>query len=197
MLRLSLYAILFCFVFSILHQPKESRNASQNIFNPNNGNAGRVLLLTAHPDDECMFFAPTISALVGKIHEEEGVSNALHSEVARRNTTALYSLCLSIGDADSLGHIRREELGRSLDVIGIAKSNRWVLDHMYVIISYLLTKLCTILISPTSDLKDNMTSNWSPKIIAEVLMPYIIEHQISTVCIHIFCSYIPHTTQLQ
>ena len=42
------------------------------------GAAHRVLLLTAHPDDECMFFAPTLVSLV-------------------QNSVALFSLCLSAG----------------------------------------------------------------------------------------------------
>src|SRR5260370_13413238 len=40
----------------------------------------RVLLLTAHPDDECFFFGPTLLAL-----SEQG--------------TAVYSLCVSNGSA--------------------------------------------------------------------------------------------------
>jgi N-acetylglucosaminylphosphatidylinositol deacetylase len=67
----------------------------------------RILLVTAHPDDECLFFAPTILAL---------------------NSSNLYSLCLSTGDADGLGEIRVGELGHSLDVLGIDKTRRWVVD---------------------------------------------------------------------
>ena len=40
---------------------------------------GRVLLITAHPDDECMFFAPTILALTRVAPED------------------VYLLCLSNG----------------------------------------------------------------------------------------------------
>ncbi len=39
---------------------------------------GEVLLVTAHPDDECMFFAPTILAF-------------------RENANAVFLLCLSQG----------------------------------------------------------------------------------------------------
>lgn len=132
MLRLSFYVVIFCFAFAILRLPKESQNAYSNISNLENGNAGRVLLLTAHPDDECMFFAPTITALVTRIYGDASAPRALEVELDRRNATIIYSLCLSIGDADSLGHIRRGEIGRSLDVLGISKSNRWVLDRPYV-----------------------------------------------------------------
>ena len=41
----------------------------------------------------------------------------------------VFSLCLSLGDADGLGTVRREELERSLDVLGIGCANRAVVDH--------------------------------------------------------------------
>ena len=72
-----------------------------------------VLLLTAHPDDECMFFAPTILAL---------------QKPPASQQVALHSLCLSVGNADGLGDIRRRELAASLDVLGIAEGRRWVID---------------------------------------------------------------------
>lgn len=59
-----------------------------------------VLVLTAHPDDECMFFAPTIHAL-------------------RAHGVQVSALCLSQGNADGLGHLRTSELVRSYDVLGV------------------------------------------------------------------------------
>ena len=73
----------------------------------------RPLLLTAHPDDECMFFAPTILAL---------------QEAPLLHPPKLHSLCLSVGNADGLGDIRRRELEGSLEVLGIGEGRRWVID---------------------------------------------------------------------
>lgn len=56
--------------------------------------------MTAHPDDEVMFFAPTILALVGM-----GVQ--------------VHALCLSTGDADKLGDTRRQELVASYARLGV------------------------------------------------------------------------------
>ncbi|KAI9184407.1 N-acetylglucosaminyl-phosphatidylinositol de-N-acetylase [Blastocladiella emersonii ATCC 22665] len=50
-----------------------------------------VLFVTAHPDDECMFFGPAILAL-------EGAGVPVHL------------LCLSSGNADGLGAVRAKEL---------------------------------------------------------------------------------------
>ena len=83
------------------------------------GQAARILLLTAHPDDECMFFAPTITALTSP-----------SADTATENAAApeLFSLCLSVGDADGLGKTRREELVHSLDVLGVSQHHRWLVD---------------------------------------------------------------------
>ncbi|KAG5912747.1 hypothetical protein E4U42_001922 [Claviceps africana] len=56
----------------------------------------RICLLIAHPDDEAMFFAPTVLALT---RPETGN----HVKI----------LCLSTGDADGLGETRRKELVKS------------------------------------------------------------------------------------
>ncbi|XP_063234381.1 N-acetylglucosaminyl-phosphatidylinositol de-N-acetylase [Bacillus rossius redtenbacheri] len=65
----------------------------------------RVLLVTAHPDDECMFFGPTIVKL------------------ARRAECQLFLLCLSQGDYRNLGRQRRRELWASCKVLGIPDSH--------------------------------------------------------------------------
>jgi len=69
-----------------------------------------VLLLTAHPDDEVMFFAPTLRAL-------------------RKQDVEIKVLCLSNGNAEGLGAIRERELGDSLDVLGIGRENGAVINH--------------------------------------------------------------------
>lgn len=83
------------------------------------GEPTRILLLTAHPDDECMFFAPTLLGLAKSVHRVSGPDRLLE----------IFSLCLSVGNADGLGTIRRDELGRSLDVLGVPSSRRWVEDR--------------------------------------------------------------------
>lgn len=73
--------------------------------------ANKVLLVTAHPDDEAMFFAPTILSLT-----------------PRRNIS-FFHVCLSTGNADGLGSTRKTELGYSLDILGVSRRSRWLLDH--------------------------------------------------------------------
>ncbi|KAH8178703.1 glcNAc-PI de-N-acetylase domain-containing protein [Sarocladium implicatum] len=62
----------------------------------------RICLLIAHPDDEAMFFAPTVLALT---RPETGN----HVKI----------LCLSTGDADGLGETRKKELVKSGMQLGL------------------------------------------------------------------------------
>jgi len=73
----------FAFLFSLVmyNKPKSS-----SLF------SGNILLVTAHPDDECVFFSPTLDAI-------------------RADPSAkLFLLCLSNGDGDGLGKVREKEL---------------------------------------------------------------------------------------
>lgn len=65
----------------------------------------RVLIVTAHPDDECMFFGPTILSLL------------------RRNNCNVYLLCLSNGNFEQKGNIRREELWQACKILKLRDEN--------------------------------------------------------------------------
>ena len=88
----------------------------------------RILLLTAHPDDETFFFGPTLTSLIPvSASSKSNVSGPVSLTFPQ-----VYSLCLSVGNADGLGDIRRRELGDSLDTLGVAEDRRWILDKSYV-----------------------------------------------------------------
>ncbi|XP_054065311.1 N-acetylglucosaminyl-phosphatidylinositol de-N-acetylase isoform X1 [Rissa tridactyla] len=76
------------------------------------GRAGgvRALLVTAHPDDEAMFFAPTVLGL-GKAGARPAV------------------LCCSPGNYYHQGEIRKKELEQSCFLLGIPASDITVIDH--------------------------------------------------------------------
>ncbi|OJJ51000.1 hypothetical protein ASPZODRAFT_55518 [Penicilliopsis zonata CBS 506.65] len=72
----------------------------------------RICLLIAHPDDEAMFFAPTVLALT-----KPDLGN--HLKI----------LCLSTGNADGLGPIRKKELVQSALHLGVRnESDVFVVD---------------------------------------------------------------------
>ncbi|GAC95597.1 glycan biosynthesis protein [Pseudozyma hubeiensis SY62] len=68
-----------------------------------------ALLVTAHPDDEAMFFAPAVQALAAA-------------------GTSIFALCLSTGNAAGLGMKRTEELFASYDQLGVSASRVKYLD---------------------------------------------------------------------
>ncbi|XP_047462305.1 N-acetylglucosaminyl-phosphatidylinositol de-N-acetylase [Mugil cephalus] len=75
-----------------------------------NGCDVRALIVTAHPDDECMFFSPTIVRLV-----------ELNARV--------HLLCLSEGNYYNQGAQRKEELLNSCAVLGIPASRVTIVNH--------------------------------------------------------------------
>ncbi|KAG9601387.1 LmbE-like protein, partial [Aureobasidium melanogenum] len=93
----------------------------------------RICLLIAHPDDEAMFFAPAVLALT-----RPELGN--HIKI----------LCLSSGDADGLGHIRKQELVKSGLLLGLRNAD-------------------DVLILDDERFPDSMTTTWDSKAIANLL----------------------------
>ncbi|KAL8042787.1 hypothetical protein ABFX02_09G075700 [Erythranthe guttata] len=108
-LVLSVIAIWFASLLKILHGSSSSSKAA---FLDDGGNSRRrnVLLVIAHPDDESMFFAPVINYLISRGHN-------------------MHVLCMSTGNADGMGNIRKEELYLASAVLKIPTKQVKVLDH--------------------------------------------------------------------
>ncbi|KAE9398468.1 LmbE-like protein [Gymnopus androsaceus JB14] len=147
------HVLILSVLIAALYRPTDSGNIFRNDF-PESSDPLRILLVTAHPDDECLFFAPTILALTNR-------SRLADASIKQENDNELFSLCLSIGDADGLGHIRREEYEKSLDVLGIKDTNRIVLDDPH--------------------LQDNMGVSWDPIYIAGVVDDFVLQYNITTI----------------
>lgn len=110
--------VLIAFLARALIYSAQS-DATAFVSNVSDATEANILLLTAHPDDECMFFAPTLLGI-------SSWANSLEGE--KSTTTNLHSLCLSVGNADALGNVRRDELSKSLDVLGIDENRRQLID---------------------------------------------------------------------
>ncbi len=157
---------LIAFVLSVLIGASYTSLDSNTLFitqrgGENYNKAKNVLLVTAHPDDEAMFFAPTILSLT------------------KTRDISLFHLCLSNGNADGLGTTRKTELGYSLDILGVDRRKRWLIDHLYVHLSYCAVQWLT---ERNSDLQDNITAHWDPEVIVKTVKPYISGLKIDTVC---------------
>ncbi|VVT48406.1 uncharacterized protein SAPINGB_P001763 [Magnusiomyces paraingens] len=62
-----------------------------------------VFLLTAHPDDESMFFGPTLHRL-------------------SKNNVSVNIICFSTGDNEGIGHVRKAELEAAVSYFGSEKN---------------------------------------------------------------------------
>jgi len=86
----------------------------------------RICLLIAHPDDEAMFFAPTLLALT-------------RPELGNH----LKILCLSSGNEDGLGETRKKELVKSGMMLGLRNEDDvLVIEDSYVSLSPRTYPLC-------------------------------------------------------
>lgn len=70
----------------------------------------RALLIVAHPDDETMFFAPTLHGL-------------------RLSGSAIYMLCISTGNSGGIGVKRKYELAKAFAIHGLSLDNLTILDY--------------------------------------------------------------------
>ncbi|XP_033618659.1 N-acetylglucosaminyl-phosphatidylinositol de-N-acetylase isoform X6 [Fukomys damarensis] len=83
------------------------------------GAGSRTLLVTAHPDDEAMFFAPTVLGLARLKHQ-------------------VSLLCFSAGNYYNQGETRKKELLQSCDVLGIPPSRVMIIDNRFLCCSPVL-----------------------------------------------------------
>ncbi|KAI9110889.1 hypothetical protein K1719_018009 [Acacia pycnantha] len=88
----------------VLNSHLRSRSLSKSLRKKN------VLIVIAHPDDESMFFTPTINYLTSRGHY-------------------IHILCLSIGDADSKGSTRKRELFQACATLKVPMQQVKVVDH--------------------------------------------------------------------
>jgi len=70
-------------------------------------------------------------------------------------------LCLSYGDSEGLGQVRKEEFHRAMDVLKIPANNRWILNHPL--------------------LQDDIKMMWEPSVVATQVEPYVTDYRIDTI----------------
>jgi N-acetylglucosaminylphosphatidylinositol deacetylase len=102
----------------------------------------KVLLVVAHPDDEAMFFSPLLIA-------------------AKANHWRMSILCISTGNFDGLGFIRKQEMMSSADIYDIPRDEVNVIDN--------------------EQLQDGMANNWPAELIRDIVLECITKDQYDTV----------------
>ncbi|OAV93070.1 hypothetical protein PTTG_08280 [Puccinia triticina 1-1 BBBD Race 1] len=149
-----------------LRNPDGSADSFQGEWwvSPNLTRADRIMLVVAHPDDECLFFSPTLLNLLSPrfVNRTEFNSSTPHpqpqnnsSEDAQINLEfpRAHILSLSSGNADGLGIKRTREMRASCWAFGIPSPHCIVLDH--------------------PELPDSMSVWWPEDTIAEFVRLYV------------------------
>ncbi|KAG7942331.1 hypothetical protein I3843_16G097400 [Carya illinoinensis] len=140
----SLVLVLVVCLCKILHG---SSSHFRNSF-LNTGNIGgafhkrNVLLVIAHPDDESMFFSPTINYLTSTGHN-------------------LHVLCLSTGDTDGKGNIKKEELYQACEILKVPLQQVKIIDHL--------------------DLQDGFGRIWNHTLLASIIEEEIMSYGIDSI----------------
>ena len=105
------------------------------------------VLVTAHPDDETMFFLPTLYNLINTNNDKK------RDDVTCDNQ--FYILCLSNGNFDGLGIQRTEELHKAVNLIS-SQIHVTVLDH--------------------PQLQDGPRQSWSKECITNIMIQFLKQH---------------------
>eukprot|EP00268_Persea_americana_P047072 TRINITY_DN4878_c0_g1_i4.p1 TRINITY_DN4878_c0_g1~~TRINITY_DN4878_c0_g1_i4.p1 ORF type:complete len:258 (-),score=18.64 TRINITY_DN4878_c0_g1_i4:418-1191(-) len=107
---LILVLIVLLWLVSLCIVLNASSTLSTSKFLSNSAGKRNVLLVIAHPDDESMFFSPTILYLSSRGHN-------------------LHILCFSTGNADGKGNVRKAELYQACAILEVALQQVKILDH--------------------------------------------------------------------
>ncbi|KAK3231982.1 hypothetical protein Dsin_003863 [Dipteronia sinensis] len=126
-------------LYKILNASRSQSNADDFL---GTGEKRNVLLVIAHPDDESMFFSPTINYLISRGHN-------------------VHILCMSTGNADGIGNIRKDELYHACAVLKIPLKQVKVLDHV--------------------DFQDGFGKLWNRNLMAKIVEEEVIAHAINLI----------------
>ena len=156
------------------------------------GVKGPVLFVTAHPDDESMFFAPAILGILRHFNstmmkkrqralnelreieerldygedlddDEQELMTSLIETVENNQHAAddIFILCLSQGNNDGIGDVRREEFISACRTLGLHEDHVFIIDHR--------------------ELQDGPGNHWKLHIMNSIIRHYVEEFHIKSI----------------
>jgi len=124
----------------------------------------RILLVIAHPDDECLFFGPMLLGML------RASPSSLEDSIQADNETETHShhtgpdvhiLCLSSGDYRKQGNERKAEFLRSCQRLGIIDSHVTLIEH--------------------SKLPDGPSFTWNKHLVKDIVLRHVEQLGVDTV----------------
>jgi N-acetylglucosaminylphosphatidylinositol deacetylase len=135
-------SVVVLWVASLIKILQASHSNSKDTFLSNSDSKRKILLVIAHPDDESMFFTPTINYLISRGHD-------------------IYILCISTGNADGIGDVRKQELYQASAILKVPLHQVKILDH--------------------PDLQDGFGKVWDSTLLAQIIEAEIDTHSIDLI----------------
>lgn len=132
----------------------------------------RILIVIAHPDDECMFFGPFIYTLTQRTNCPVYIlclssGTIIDIQIIMKQITPIHKLIFMFsGNYENLGEHRREELWKSCAQLGVPDSH--------------------IVLVKATKLPDDPHSAWRPDIVANLIL-----HAIETLDIKMLVTFDP------
>ena len=113
------------------------------------------LLVTAHPDDESMFFIPTLRSLLLYYKKDDSNDERISQK------PKIHLLCLSNGDYRDVsdGPVRTKELYKACSLIGIDSSSK--------------SSDATSIVVQDNRLKDGPNEVWNSDLIADIVLEHL------------------------
>jgi hypothetical protein len=153
-------ALFFMIIVYFAKLQQNETNVERIIKKKENEQKRNIGLVIAHPDDEAMFFTPTILALL----EQKDV--------------IIHVLCLSTGNADGIGKQRTKELGKSCKVLGISTDDQ--LDEIATPKELESTEKIVVIVN-SELLRDGMKEKWETTLVSEFVQTFVKRYSIESV----------------
>ncbi|KAK6939229.1 N-acetylglucosaminyl phosphatidylinositol deacetylase-related [Dillenia turbinata] len=163
-----LISVVILWVASLCKILHTSCSPSKAVFLENGepGHQKNILLVIAHPDDESMFFSPTVAYLTSRGHN-------------------LHILCTSTGNADGMGDIRKEELYEACAIFKVPLSQVKVIDHPDLqarqTVSSINLFLSNFSIAHFHHTTDGFGQTWDHNLLAKIIKEEVTTHSIDSI----------------
>lgn len=154
-------AIVFMLIIYMVKQQETPAVIDKIIKKKTDNKKRNIAIVIAHPDDEAMFFTPTINSLTSEPDVQ------------------VHLLCLSTGNFDGIGKQRTKELAKSCHILGITQNEKEIdeiSNH-----NDIKKSNNKVVIVDHPDLQDGMKNTWKLETISDFVSEFVARYEIEAV----------------